>query len=271
MPYQIPTAGIEDSAVNAAKIATDAVGTTEIISDGVRTADIQNSAVTTAKINNDAVTYGKIQNVVTANRVLGSTSAGGIVSEVQVQTAMIADDAVTNAKVAANAVDTEQVVDEAITMAKLAPDIEFFPVGGIVMWNGSAAAPPTGWQLCDGSAITTGDLAGTNTPDLRSRFIVGASETGSGVTFNVLTGATTGSYGVGTTGGTVAHKLTVDELAQHNHGYTKSSSPGPGQDQPGQGSGDAVNQQATTTGNEGSNHYHENRPPFFALAFIMKL
>ena len=48
----------------------------------------------------DAITYGKIQNVVTANRLLGSTSAGGIVSEVQVQTNMVADDAITRAKLA---------------------------------------------------------------------------------------------------------------------------------------------------------------------------
>jgi len=65
MPYQIPTAGIEDSAVNAAKIATDAVGTTEIISDGVRTADIQNSAVTTDKLNDASVTLAKCETSLT--------------------------------------------------------------------------------------------------------------------------------------------------------------------------------------------------------------
>jgi len=65
MPYQVPTAGIEDSAVNAAKIATDAVGTTEIISDGVRTADIQNSAVTTDKLNDASVTLAKCETSLT--------------------------------------------------------------------------------------------------------------------------------------------------------------------------------------------------------------
>jgi len=263
MPYQIPTAGIEDSAVNAAKIATDAVGTTEIISDGVRTADIQNSAVTTAKINNDAVTYGKIQNVVTANRVLGSTSAGGAVSEVQVQTAMIADSAVTTAKINDSAVTTAKINDESVTLAKLDPSINFFPSGGIVMWSGTIANIPTDWVLCDGT---------NGTPDLRARFIVGASDnTGTGVTFNVTTGALSGTYGVGNTGGEVAHKLTVAELAQHNHTYTSSSSPGPGQDMAGSGSGDAVNQSpSSTTGNKGGDNYHENRPPYYALAFIMK-
>jgi len=261
MPYQIPTAGIEDSAVNAAKIATDAVGTTEIISDGVRTADIQNSAVTTAKINNDAVTYGKIQNVVTANRVLGSTSAGGAVSEVQVQTAMIADSAVTTAKINDSAVTTAKINDESVTLAKLDPSINFFPSGGIVMWSGTIANIPTDWVLCDGT---------NGTPDLRDRFIVGASDdTGTGVTFNVTNGALSGTYGVGNTGGEVAHQLTVDEMPTHRHSelYNTASS---GQDQAGSGSGDNDNTSSGNTGFTGGNNYHENRPPYYALAFIMK-
>ena len=39
-----------------------------------------------------------MQNVATANRLLGSTSAGGQISEVQVSSAMIATGAVTGAK-----------------------------------------------------------------------------------------------------------------------------------------------------------------------------
>ncbi len=59
-----------------------------------------NGVVQTAMLADDAVTYTKMQNIVTANRVLGSTTAGGVVSEVQVQTDMIATDAVTSAKLA---------------------------------------------------------------------------------------------------------------------------------------------------------------------------
>jgi len=39
------------------------------------------------------------------------------------------------------------------------------PVGGIIIWSGSIASIPTGWALCNGSS---------GTPDLRSKFIVGA-------------------------------------------------------------------------------------------------
>ena len=42
------------------------------------------------------------------------------------------------------------------------------PLGGIIMWSGTV--PPTGWAVCDGSISN-----GVQTPDLRGRFVVGAS------------------------------------------------------------------------------------------------
>ena len=44
------------------------------------------------------------------------------------------------------------------------------PVGGIIMWSGTIASIPTNWRLCDGT--TYGSVV---TPDLRNRFIIGAS------------------------------------------------------------------------------------------------
>jgi hypothetical protein len=49
-------------------------------------------------IDNNAVTYAKMQKVATANRLLGSTTASGAVTEVQVSEAMIATGAVSAAK-----------------------------------------------------------------------------------------------------------------------------------------------------------------------------
>ena len=60
-------------------------------------------------IKSDGVSYSQIQNISTANRVLGSTSAGGVISEVQVQTNMIADNAVTKAKMADDAVGQNEL------------------------------------------------------------------------------------------------------------------------------------------------------------------
>jgi len=45
------------------------------------------------------------------------------------------------------------------------------PVGGIIMWSGTINKIPTGWSLCDGRKV--GNLT---TPDLRSRFVIGAGD-----------------------------------------------------------------------------------------------
>lgn len=42
------------------------------------------------------------------------------------------------------------------------------PIGVIILWSGSVASIPSGWQLCDGT---------NGTPDLRGKFVVGAGNT----------------------------------------------------------------------------------------------
>ena len=141
------------------------------------------------------------------------------------------------------------------------------PIGGIILWYGSITSIPENWALCDGTIVN--DL---QTPDLRSQFVVGAgSDAGENVTFNVSSGALSGQYAPGDTGGSVAHQLTIAEMPSHTHTYTRTSAPSGGQDQAGSGSGDAVNQSTTNTGSQGSTNYHENRPPYYALAYIMKV
>ena len=58
-----------------------------------------------------------------------------------------------------------------------------FPLGGIVAYGGNTA--PAGWHLCDGTAHNSAALqallGSTTTPDLRSRFIIGAGQ-GTGLT-----------------------------------------------------------------------------------------
>ena len=150
------------------------------------------------------------------------------------------------------------------------------PAGGIIMWSGSVGSIPSGWVLCNGS---------NSTPDLRNRFVVGAGS----------------SYAVNATGGTDAVNLSTANLPAHSHSFSGTGSTnttgahnhssgwyGPrGADgsyvgfatnDPNYGNvntGSAGNHSHTvsvsgTTNNTGSGTAHENRPPYYALAYIMK-
>lgn len=138
------------------------------------------------------------------------------------------------------------------------------PVGGIIMWSGSIANIPTGWGLCNGS---------NGTPDLRDRFIVGAG----------------GGYNPASTGGANSVTLDITQIPSHNHTITD-----PGHSHTVQYNNGAWNSgtsgntcvaanqgssaRATTTqttgitiANAGGGQAHENRPPYYALAFIMRV
>ena len=224
-------------------------------------------------IGDNAVNSGSIFNGTVNSEDLNRTAG-----QQAVTTDTIRDGAVTATKLqssasndAQRAVGTNHIQDKAVSAAKLADDTQAylsFPLGGIVMWSGTIAQIPGGWYLCDG-----GTYGGLKTPDLRNRFIVGAndvtktgttSQTGPG--FNVETGELIANYTPGDIGGFTAHKLTIDEMPAHVHsqGYQGSISNGIR----GGSSGD-VNQQVNT-GSAGADDYHENRPPYYALAFIMK-
>jgi microcystin-dependent protein len=148
------------------------------------------------------------------------------------------------------------------------------PSGVILLWSGSVATIPTGWALCNGS---------NGTPDLRNKFIVGAGST----------------YAVAAAGGEATHTLTAAEMPSHTHtdpahthsmsahahslpvhgengvssitlnsggqttgniGYTSSA-----------GGGNTSSNSGGNTGSAGSGGAHNNLPPYYSLAYIMKL
>jgi len=142
---------------------------------------------------------------------------------------------------------------------------EGVPSGSIIMWNGDPSDVPEGWTLCDGEE--PGDYDGDkDVPDLRQRFVVGAGD-GENPT-DEEDADTIDVYEVGDEGGKQEHQLTEGEMPNHSHrqgvlaGTGRNSTPAAGF---GQGSG------SFTTSTAGNDEQHENRPPYYALAYIMKL
>ena len=129
------------------------------------------------------------------------------------------------------------------------------PPGAIIIWYGSIRDIPKNWYLCNGQTAN-----GKVTPDLRARFVIGAeTENGVEANFDPLTGDQTGAYGVDSIGGEIAHQLTIPELPTHVH--EGGAEPGPG--------GPGVGARVVPTQPTGEDNYHENRPPYYALAYIM--
>lgn len=159
------------------------------------------------------------------------------------------------------------------------PSNALVPAGIIVMWSGSIGSIPFGWGLCNGT---------NGTPDLSGRFILSA-----GTNSAPAVGDLNPNYLVGQIGGENTHTLTVNEMPTHNHtGTTGNDSPDHTHDswaayntgfigQNGSSATHSDNQTITSGGasnrhqhsipSQGGGQPHENRPPYYVLAFIMKL
>lgn len=153
---------------------------------------------------------------------------------------------------------------------------EITPSGGIMMYGGSSA--PTGYLLCDGSAVSrttyanlytaigtaygAGDGATTfNVPDMRSRLPIGY-------------GAGTGlsSRGIGNYGGNETHTLSTSEIPAHSHAATAGlflEVYGAGSFNIPLAAGFAAENHANTA-NAGGGGSHNNMPPWLCVNFIIK-
>jgi len=107
--------------------------------------------------------------------------------------------------------------------------------GGIIMWSGAVVDIPLGYVLCDGA---------NGTPDLRDKFLVGAGN----------------GYAVGANGGNVNHNhnFTGDG---HSHIMVPPDNLPIGTDAPGT---------ISSTPATGTTDNGDGRPPYYALAYIMK-
>ena len=135
------------------------------------------------------------------------------------------------------------------------------PSGVITMWSGAIADIPTGWALCNGQ---------NGTPNLLDRFIIAA---GNNSAPGDTGGAETHTHGI-----TVdATALSIDQMPNHAHSF------GPygqivaaGNERTGMPEGGSYSYSGKQGG--GLGHVHSassgsasNIPPYYALAYIMKL
>lgn len=167
------------------------------------------------------------------------------------------------------------------------------PLGIVQIWAGSAINIPEGYALCDGRQLTqssypelfavigsqfntaknyNGNAQTTETgmfrlPDLRGRFVVGKNDAANDSDYATI----------GSTGGEKRHTLSVDELPSHSHNYTGKfkhiGSSGGGEeiifDKEGGSAG--ANYPTFSISVNGSGQSHENRPPYYVFAYIMRL
>lgn len=159
------------------------------------------------------------------------------------------------------------------------------PPGVVQMWAGgvSGGALPMNYLLCDGARLVASQypelyeaIGRTHTasnvpsgyfclPDLRSRFVVGYNYNESD--YNTI----------GKIGGEKRHRLLTSEMPSHSHGqYLWAGASGDWRGGGGDSCPNATSHHDRTTqfGNtsaSGSGLEHENRPPYYTLAFIIKV
>ncbi len=139
--------------------------------------------------------------------------------------------------------------------------VESHPVGTITMWSGLLSNIPSGWLLCDGTF---------GTPDLVQFFARGsppATEplTELGGDQHTITGAEMPPHTHTTTGLGHRHRQHVndtDPSAGGSTGFAGNTGGAPYNFQNENAGGNI--------GNVGNNSPHENKPPFFELAFIQR-
>ena len=164
------------------------------------------------------------------------------------------------------------------------------PKGAILMWSGSITTIPDGWALCDGTSHVGSDGGTVVAPDLRGRFIVGFNS--DDPDYDSMPEDPSGPD----TGGEKVHQLTETELPSHTHaidiqnnGSHSHSTSMPWSLMVGAGSSGTYSRwnpssyeslttsaagdhtHNATISNTGDDVAHENRPPYFVLAFIIKL
>ena len=181
-------------------------------------------------------------------------------------------------------VDTPEIAANAVTTAKLKFDIDAeakafdadfldgqhaaalalvggnIPIGGVIMWAGAIVDLPGNWQLADGTNGTT---------DYRDRFLVGA---GAAYAVGAVGGADSSNYlhthalGTLATGNSSSHRHSMSNLEYKESGGALLVWAGANTTYDGIHNHNILGNPA----NDGD-AAQENRPSFYALAFIERM
>ena len=291
----LATESYADSAISTAlgdyytSLATDSAITTALSSYYTSTAT--DSAISTALSSyyTSTATDSAISTALSSYYTSSETDlAIGVVSTALADYAPLASPALTGTPSAPTPVTTDDSTTIATTEFTQALMQAMLPAGVITMWSGSILSIPSGWVLCDGTNAT---------PDLRNRFIVGAGDDYSvadngGEAHTTLTSAELpGHTHTGTTdldGGHSHFVANGDTVNATTSPLSSSTTIGKNGSQASTsfnyligGTATAATQGLTseesdhthtfTTASTGDGDAFENRPPYYALAYIMKV
>lgn len=178
------------------------------------------------------------------------------------------------------------------------------PPGGIIMFSGTTA--PDGWVLCNGGTTTLSTGEVVNVPDLQSRFIVGYNssdtdynaigKTGGAKTVQLqLSQIPSHNHSASVSGGDHSHPSGNISVSGGSHSHSSVVTGGSTGNRRCDGSCKSITS-LSTSGISGGGHghtisisnsgahghsitidasggggSHENRPPYYVLAYIMKL
>ena len=146
-----------------------------------------------------------------------------------------------------------QVFVEDLATAVKEPSGTDIPVGGIIMYSGTQTAlnELTNWKLCDGN---------NGTPNLSDKFII------AGHVWDAAAGWKTAVTGSNTQSGGSKDAVVV----QHNHTYVTKGATFTG-DFHDEATGAWRTDTTANTGDSGETGTNKNLPPYFALAYIMRV
>lgn len=234
--------------------------------------DDNGSLILTTDSDNDSNIEGKDKMILTSNGDMGV----GLIPSIKLnpsRTTLIAGSDASRRSIVMGNISSNKIIGSG-TM----------PIGGIAMWSGTMndkspqdinGVTHNNWKLCDG-----GTYNGINTPNIIDRFMVGAGN----------------SYSVGNQSGAASVTLSINEIPGHTHtvgtagNHEHSAIVGvmhSGYDNTPSAIGTDTNNYGTDTSEDptdyntwqhthsissfGGGKSHENRPSYYALAFVMRV